>query len=151
MQPKTYIYSKLAFFRLILSGFHFTEKRKKLSFGNKNENKRGNLSVLVIPRNKPAIPKVKETVPEDHIQVFRHSLIGCFLFRNRNLILTSNRPYFRLRSHSDSCGNTQPALSWWNGSRKGISTSGHNCNYSRSWWHAHTANQGPYNAVSAWN
>lgn len=65
MQPKTYIYSKLAFFRLILSGFHFTEKRKKLSFGNKNENKRGNLSVLVIPRNKPAIPKAKETVPED--------------------------------------------------------------------------------------
>ena len=65
MQPKTYIYSKPAFFRLILSGFHFTEKRKKLSFGNKNENKRGNLSVLVIPRNKPAILKVKETVPED--------------------------------------------------------------------------------------
>ena len=62
MQPKTYIYSKPAFFRLILSGFHFTEKRKKLSFGNKNENKRGNLSVLVIPRYKP---KVKETVPED--------------------------------------------------------------------------------------
>ena len=65
MQPKTYIYSKLAFFRLILSGFHFTEKRKKLSFCNKNENKRGNLSVLVIPRNKPAILKAKETVPED--------------------------------------------------------------------------------------
>lgn len=34
-----------------------------------------------------------------------------FLIRNRNLILTSSRPYFRLRSHSDSCGNTQPALS----------------------------------------
>ena len=52
MQPKTYIYSKPAFLRLIL-------------YGNKNENKRGNLSVLVIPRYKPAIPKVKETVPED--------------------------------------------------------------------------------------
>lgn len=65
MQPKTYIYSKLAFFRFILSGFHSTEKRKKLSFCNKNENKRGNLSDLVIPRNKPAIPKAKETVPED--------------------------------------------------------------------------------------
>ena len=58
MQPKTYIYSKPAFFRLILSGIHFTEKRKKLSFYNKNENKHGNLSDLVIP-------KVKETVPED--------------------------------------------------------------------------------------
>lgn len=79
MQPKTYIYSKPAFFRLILSGFHFTEKRKKLSFGNKNENKRGNLSVLVIPRNKPAIPKAKETGAGRPIQVFRHSLIGCFL------------------------------------------------------------------------
>lgn len=65
MQSKTYIYSKLAFFHLILSGFHFTEKRKKLSFCNKNENKRGNLSDIVIPRYKPAIPKAKETVPED--------------------------------------------------------------------------------------
>lgn len=111
MQPKTYIYSKPAFFRLILSGFHFTEKRKKLSFGNKNENKRGNLSVLVIPRNKPAIPKVKETVPEDLYKYSGTSPYRMFLIRNRNLILTSSRPYFRLRSHSDSCDNTLPALS----------------------------------------
>lgn len=29
MQPKTYIYSKLAFFHPIISGFHFTEKKEK--------------------------------------------------------------------------------------------------------------------------
>ena len=110
MQPKTYIYSKPAFFRLILSGFHFTEKRKKLSFGNKNENKRGNLSVLVIPRYKPAIPKVKELCRKTYTSIPAQPY-RMFLIRNRNLILTSNRPYFRLRSHSDSCGNTQPALS----------------------------------------
>lgn len=65
MQSKTYIYSKPALFRLILSSFHFTEKRKKLSLCNKNRNSRDNLPDLGIPRNKPAIPKVKETVPED--------------------------------------------------------------------------------------
>ena len=65
MQPKTYIYSKPAFFRLILSGFHFTEKRKKLSFGNKNVNKRCNFSVLVIQQNIPSIPNSKDTVLED--------------------------------------------------------------------------------------
>ena len=78
MQPKTYIYSKPAFFRLILSGFHFTEKRKKLSFGNKNENKRGNLSVLV-PSEQTGHSEGKRNCAGRPIQVFRHSLIGCFL------------------------------------------------------------------------
>lgn len=79
MQPKTYIYSKPAFFRLILSGFHFTEKRKKMSFCNKNENKRGNLSNLGISSEQTGHPEGKRNCAGRPIQVFRHSLIGCFL------------------------------------------------------------------------
>lgn len=79
MQPKTYIYSKPAFFRLILSGFHFTEKRKKLSFGNKNENKRGQFVSSCYPSEQTGHSEGKRNCAGRPIQVFRHSLIGCFL------------------------------------------------------------------------
>ena len=64
MQPKTYIYSKPAFFRLILSGFHFTEKRKKLSFGNKTRTNAAICQFLLSPVQ-TGHPEGKETVPED--------------------------------------------------------------------------------------
>ena len=75
MQPKTYIYSKLAFFRLILSGFHFTEKRKKLSFGNKTRQ----FVSSYYPSEQTGHPEGKRNCAGRPIQVFRHSLIGCFL------------------------------------------------------------------------
>lgn len=79
MQPKTYIYSKLAFFRLFLSGFHFTEKREKLSLCNKNKNRRDNLSDLSISPEPTGHPEGKRNCAGKPIQVFRHSLIGCSL------------------------------------------------------------------------
>ncbi|EGG57846.1 hypothetical protein HMPREF9442_00158 [Paraprevotella xylaniphila YIT 11841] len=79
MQPKTYIYSKLAFFHPIISGFHFTEKRKKLSSCNKTRNKRDNLPGLVFLGTNRTSPKAQTDCAGKPIQAFRHSPIGYFL------------------------------------------------------------------------
>ena len=79
MQPKTYIYSKLAFFHLIISGFHFTEKGKSYHPAIKQETNATICQVLFSSEQTGHPRKPKRTVPENPYKPSGTDPTGYFL------------------------------------------------------------------------